>query len=133
MLTLVQTRRDYDRLIRDAGDSALGFLGGLSGLAGEMKLTKSRLDVLAGVTGTLFFEVTGDEGFAILTHFGESAAKEQPDTDDPRRTPRSTPSSARASSTPRTPSWAASSRSRATCSSRCRSPSPPWRRTEGTD
>jgi hypothetical protein len=80
VLTLVQSRRDYERLIRDAGDSALGFLGGLSGLAGEMKLTKSRLDVLAGVTGTLFFEVTGDEGFAILTHFGEGGAKETPDT-----------------------------------------------------
>jgi hypothetical protein len=80
VLTLVQSRRDYDRLIRDAGDSALGFLGGLSGLAGEMKLTKSRLDVLAGVTGTLFFEVTGDDGFAILTHFGGASAKAEPDT-----------------------------------------------------
>jgi hypothetical protein len=79
VLTLVQSRRDYERLIADAGDSALGFLGGLSGLAGEMKLTKARLDVLAGVTGTLFFEVTGDDGFAILTHFGD-AAKETPDT-----------------------------------------------------
>lgn len=79
-LTLVQERRDYERLIADAGDSALGFLGGLSGLAGEMKLTKARLDVLAGVTGTLHFEVTGGEGFSILTHFGEGPAKQQPDT-----------------------------------------------------
>ena len=81
VLTLVQERADYDRLIRDAGDSALGFLGGLSGLAGEMKLTKARLDVLRGVTGTLFFQVTGDEGFSILTHFGPEAGKEKPDTE----------------------------------------------------
>ena len=81
VLTLVQERADYDRLIRDAGDSALGFLGGLSGLAGEMKLTKARLDVLNGVRGTLFFQVTGEGGFSILTHFGPDAGKEQPDTE----------------------------------------------------
>lgn len=79
-LTLVQDREDYERLIRDAGDSALGFLGGLSGLAGEMKLTKSRLDVIAGVTGTLHFEVKGPDGFKIVTHFGPGPVKEQPDT-----------------------------------------------------
>jgi hypothetical protein len=79
-LTLVQERRDYERLIRDAGDSALGFLGGLSGLAGEMKLTKARLDVLAGVSGTLHFEVKGSDGFSILTHFGPGPGKEPPDT-----------------------------------------------------
>lgn len=79
-LTLVQEREDYERLIRDAGDSALGFLGGLSGLAGEMKLTKSRLDVLAGVAGTLRFEVKGPDGFKILTHFGPGAPKDPPDT-----------------------------------------------------
>jgi hypothetical protein len=79
-LTLEQDREDYERLIRDAGDSALGFLGGLSGLAGEMKLTKSRLDVLAGVSGTLHFEVTGPEGFKIVTHFGAGPPKQQPDT-----------------------------------------------------
>lgn len=80
-LTLVQERADYERLIRDAGDSALGFLGGLSGLAGEMKLTKARLDVLNGVRGTLFFQVTGEGGFSILTHFGPDAGKEKPDTE----------------------------------------------------
>jgi hypothetical protein len=79
-LTLVQERSDYERLIRDAGDSALGFLGGLSGLAGEMRLTQGRLDVLAGVSGTLLFQVKGPEGFSILTHFGDAPGKEQPDT-----------------------------------------------------
>jgi hypothetical protein len=80
VLTLVQERGDYDRLIRDAGDSALGFLGGLSGLAGEMRLTQGRLDTLAGVSGTLLFQVKGPEGFSILTHFGGGPGKEQPDT-----------------------------------------------------
>jgi hypothetical protein len=79
-LTLVQDRKDYERLIGDAGDSALGFLGGLSGLAGEMKLTKARLDVIAGVSGTLHFEVKGPEGFKIVTHFGPGPVKATPDT-----------------------------------------------------
>lgn len=79
-LTLIQDRADYERLIRDAGDSALGFLGGLSGLAGEMRLTKQRLDVLAGVAGTLLFQVKGPDGFSLLTAFGASPVKEPPDT-----------------------------------------------------
>jgi hypothetical protein len=79
-LTLVQERSDYERLIRDAGDSALGFLGGLSGLAGEMRLTQGRLDVLSGVSGTLLFQVKGPEGFSILTHFGGAPGKDEPDT-----------------------------------------------------
>jgi len=79
-LTLVQERSDYERLIKDAGDSALGFLGGLSGLAGEMRLTQGRLDVLSGVSGTLLFQVKGPEGFSILTTFGGGPGKEQPDT-----------------------------------------------------
>lgn len=80
-LTLVQELRDYERLIRDAGDSALGFLGGLSGLAGEMRLTQARLDVLSGVSGTLLFQVKGPDGFSILTHFGGGPGKEKPDTE----------------------------------------------------
>lgn len=80
VLTLVQQRRDFERLIRDAGDSALGFLGGLTGLAGEMKLTRARLDLLAGVKGTLRFQVKGDEGFAVTTHFGAGTPKDPPDT-----------------------------------------------------
>lgn len=80
VLTLEQERADYERLIRDAGDSALGFLGGLTGLAAEMKLTKARLDVLAGVSGTLVFQVKGPEGFSVTTHFGPGPGKEKADT-----------------------------------------------------
>jgi hypothetical protein len=80
LLTLVQERADYERLIRDAGDSALGFLGGLSGLAGEMKLTRARVDALADVRGSLRFEVAGEDGFALLTGFGEEPPSEPAST-----------------------------------------------------
>jgi hypothetical protein len=80
-MTLVQERRDFERLIRDAGDSALGFLGGLSGLAAEIRLTKDRLELLAGLRGTLRFRVTGDDGFTVVTHFGPGEPKEPPDTE----------------------------------------------------
>jgi hypothetical protein len=77
-LTLVQDRPAFERLAAAAGDSALGFLGGLAGLAGEMRLTRARLELLAGVTGSLRFEVTGPEGFALLTHFGAGPLAEPP-------------------------------------------------------
>lgn len=80
-MTLVQTRRDFERLIRDAGDSPLGFLGGLSGLAGEIRLTRERLDLLAGMRGTLRFRVKGEDGFAVVTHFGPGEPKDPPDTE----------------------------------------------------
>jgi hypothetical protein len=80
VLTLVLDRRAFARVVSEAGDSAMGFLGGLSGLAGEMKLTKSRLDNLTGLKGALRFEVVGDDGFVLLTHFGPDAIPEQPDT-----------------------------------------------------
>lgn len=79
LLTLVQDRRGFERLIADAGDSALGFLGGLTGLADEMKLTKARVEALAGVSGTLLFAVGGDDGFELTTHFGDGEPNEPPD------------------------------------------------------
>lgn len=79
-LTLLQDRPSYERLIADAGDSALGFLGGLSGLGGEMKLTKARLDLLQGVAGTLVFEVTGPDGFRLASHFGPGEPHDPADT-----------------------------------------------------
>ena len=58
----------------------MGFLGGLSGLAGGMKLTQGRIENLSGVSGCLRFEITGDRGFALLTHFGSAPLPDQPDT-----------------------------------------------------
>ena len=78
-LTCVQDRASFERLAVEAGDSALGMLGGLSGLGGGMKLTRARLDNLAGVKGCLHFEVTGPTGFVIRTHFGDGPLPETPD------------------------------------------------------
>ncbi len=79
-LTLIQDAASYARLVQEAGDSALGMLGGLSGLAGEMKLTRTRIDALAGVSGSLQFTLSGDEGFTLLTHFGGGPVPDQPTT-----------------------------------------------------
>lgn len=79
-LTLLQDRAGFERLAAEAGDSPMAFLGGLSGLAGEMKLTKGRLENLQGVRGCVRFEVTGPEGFALRTHFGPGPVPEAPDT-----------------------------------------------------
>lgn len=79
-LRLVQDRASFERLAVEAGDSAMGMLGGISGLAGGMKLTRGRLDNLDAVRGSLLFEVTGAQGFRVLTHFGPGELTEPPDT-----------------------------------------------------
>ncbi len=79
-LILVQDQAGFERLVAEAGDSAMGFLGGLSGLAGDMKLTRGRLALLADVSGSLHFEVGGDDGFALRTHFGAGPVPDEPTT-----------------------------------------------------
>jgi SCP-2 sterol transfer family len=79
-LTLIQDRRAFDRLSSEAGDSALGLLGGLSGIAGELKLTRARVENLRGVDGMIRFEVTGEDGFALATHFGPAPVPAAPRT-----------------------------------------------------
>ena len=79
-LTMIQDAASYECLVAEAGDSALGMLGGLSGLAGEMKLTRARIDNLTGVGGSLQFTLGGDAGFTLLTHFGSDPVPEQPTT-----------------------------------------------------
>jgi hypothetical protein len=79
-LTLVQDRRAFERVTAEAGDSAMALLGGLSGLAAEMRLTKARIDNLAGVNGLVLFEVTGERGFALRTHFGAGPVPAEPTT-----------------------------------------------------
>lgn len=77
-LTLIQDRPAFERMAREAGDSAMAMLGGLSGLAGEMKLTQARIDALAALRGTVRFTVTGDSGFSLITHFGDDPVPEEP-------------------------------------------------------
>jgi len=70
LLTLVQDAKAFEVLARASGDSALGFLGGLAGLAGELQLTASRVGALREIEGCFGFELKGDDGFSVLTHFG---------------------------------------------------------------
>ena len=79
-LTLIQDRRAFDRLSREAGDSALALLGGLSGIAGELVLTRGRVENLRSLNGLVRFEVTGDDGFALGTHFGAAPVPAEPKT-----------------------------------------------------
>jgi SCP-2 sterol transfer family protein len=79
-LTVIQDRRAFERVAREAGDSALAVLGGLSGLAGEIKLTRARVEQLAGIDALVCFEVSGEDGFALRTHFGPSPVPAEPRT-----------------------------------------------------
>lgn len=79
-LTLVQDRGDFEALVAEAGDSPLSLLGGLSGLAGAMKLTRLRIDNLAGMNGLLQFSLNGEGGFTLLTHFGSEPLPDEPTT-----------------------------------------------------
>ena len=80
LLTLIQDAAAFERVVQEAGDSALGFLGGISGLAGEMRLTAGRVRNLEGVAGCLEFRVTGESGFGLLTHFGPDPVPQEPNT-----------------------------------------------------
>ena len=77
-LTVVQDRPAFEKLAREAGDSALALLGGLSGLAGEMRLTRKRVESLGQLQGAVQFSVSGDHGFALITHFGGGPVPEAP-------------------------------------------------------
>jgi hypothetical protein len=79
-LTVVQERDTFERVAREAGDSALGLLGGLAGLTGEMRLTAGRIRNLAAVQGMIEFAVTGENGFRLRTHFGPGPVPDEPQT-----------------------------------------------------
>jgi hypothetical protein len=79
-LTLVIDAACFDAFLAELGGSALGFLGALSGLAQEMKLTQTRIDALAGVAGTVRFEVRGPGGFHLFVHFGPGEPASPPTT-----------------------------------------------------
>jgi hypothetical protein len=79
-LSLVLEQSSFANFLAEVGGSALGFLGALSGLAQEMKLTQARIELLAGVRGTVRFEVRGEGGFHLVTHFGPGEPAAQPST-----------------------------------------------------
>ena len=79
-LTLRQDRASFERLAAEVGDSALGFLGALSGLAQEMRLTRARVALLAGLAGSVRFELRGEGGFVLHSQFGAGPAPAAPST-----------------------------------------------------
>jgi len=66
-------------LMRETDGSLSALLGALAGLGGEMKLTRKRMLDLEAVDGLIRFEVTGDDGFVLLTHFGSREMPAEPD------------------------------------------------------
>jgi putative sterol carrier protein len=79
-MAMIQDIGGFEKLVHEAGDSVLGMLGSLSGLAEGMKLTQARIDNLAGVSGSLEFSITGDDGFSLRLHFGLDPVPEEPTT-----------------------------------------------------
>ena len=77
-LTVVQDLPAFEKLAREAGDSALALLGGLTGLSGELRLTRKRIDSLAQLQGAVRFSVGGEHGFDLITHFGGGPVPELP-------------------------------------------------------
>ncbi len=77
-LTLRQDRVAYERIAVEPGDSAMAMLGGLSCLAGGMRLTQRRVDNLADVQGLLKLVIRVDNGFELLTHFGTGPIPNKP-------------------------------------------------------
>jgi hypothetical protein len=45
-----------------------------------MKLTRARIDALSGLEGLVLFEVSGEEGFSLRTHFGPGPVPDAPTT-----------------------------------------------------
>jgi putative sterol carrier protein len=78
-LTLVQEMGAFRRLAREADESLTALLGALAGLSGDMKLTRKRMLDMEAVKGLIRLEVTGEDGFSILTQFGTGPLPDEPD------------------------------------------------------
>jgi len=78
-IRLIQDDATLRWLMRETDGSLTALLGALAGLCGEMKLTRKRMLDLESVAGLIRFEITGDDGFALLTHFGTGVMPAEPD------------------------------------------------------
>jgi hypothetical protein len=79
-LSIALDRSHYEPLWREAGDNVLGFLGGISGIGTPIRLTRTRVEQIAEVGGTLRFELTGAGGFQLLARLGDGEPTEPADT-----------------------------------------------------
>lgn len=87
-LSVLQDQATFERLFEqlfeqraaEAGDSPLALPGSLPGLAGEIKLTRTRIENLSAVRGLIRFEVAGKDGFCLQVHFGPDPFPEEPHT-----------------------------------------------------
>jgi len=78
-LTLVHDAGALPALRAEAGDSAPGFLAGMAGLGGEMRLTRQRVEALKEIEGSIRLSLLGGDGFSLLGHFGAGPIPAQPD------------------------------------------------------
>jgi len=78
-ITVIQDMGAFRRLAREAGGSFTALLGALAGLAGDMRLTRKRMLAMQAVEGLIRFEVTGEKGFSLLSHFGARPLPAEPD------------------------------------------------------
>jgi len=79
-LTLDHDIEAFPRLEAQCGDSILGFLGALTGLGNDMKLTAQRVQSLRDLGGGLVFELRGEKGFELRAHFGAGEPDPKPRT-----------------------------------------------------
>lgn len=77
-LTLIQDRSAFEKLVGEARGSLSTMLGALAGLDGDLRLTRRRLIDFEAVDGLIRFEVTGEGGFSLLTHFGNNPRPAEP-------------------------------------------------------
>ena len=77
-MTLCHDLATLGPLIQESGDSVLGFLGGLAGMQGDLRLTGARIENLAGLTGSVRFTLVGENAFSIVIHFGDDPIAAEP-------------------------------------------------------
>lgn len=68
----------FENLSRQCGASVFGFLGSMTGLGDDMKLTSQRVRSLRELKGSLLFEVGGHEGFSLKAGFGVDLTEAEP-------------------------------------------------------
>jgi hypothetical protein len=77
-LTVIQDPKSFRRISGEANGTLTALLGAISGLGGDMKLTRKRMRDMETVDGLICLEVTGENGFVLLTQFGEGPRPAQP-------------------------------------------------------